>query len=53
MVCGDMGDKSRCCAGYSVVGAMFTVSNNVEREKEKGKRAVFLIAFGVFCVFTE
>jgi hypothetical protein len=29
MVCGDVGDKSRCCAGYSVIGAMFTVSGVV------------------------
>ena len=29
-MCSDLGSTSRCCAGYSVVGAIFTVSDNVD-----------------------
>ena len=25
-MCNDIGEGSRCCAGYSIVGAIFTVS---------------------------
>ena len=33
-MCNDLGEGSRCCAGYSIVGAIFTVSQDEPMSKD-------------------
>jgi hypothetical protein len=55
-MCNDLGEGSRCCAAYSIVGAIFTVSQSARRKggttiSQSAEIDIFGTAAGLEAIF--